>query len=121
DQRWDMFSPDPAHSELWLLAPATLADGTAFDLLAPNSEGVERHADPLYSRWMKVNDRIASRSFNNFRLEYARSFCRLRNLHLQPGQSRLVSFELFYVERIVQAPGRGAPIIQDELIWTHRC
>ena len=43
----------------WLLSPAKLADGSAIDLLtgaAPSEE--PRYADPLYSRWAKVTERV---------------------------------------------------------------
>jgi hypothetical protein len=32
DQRWDMFSPDPARADGWMLGPAQLLDGATFDL-----------------------------------------------------------------------------------------
>lgn len=32
EQKWDMFSPHPAHTQGWLVLPATLSDGRAVDL-----------------------------------------------------------------------------------------
>jgi vitamin K-dependent gamma-carboxylase-like protein len=123
DQRWDMFSPNPSNADGWMLAPARLADGTTFDLFSggPVDESSERYTDPLYTRWLKVHDRIANASYADYRLEYARYYCRSRNFHLSPGQVPLASFELFYVERVIRAPEEGPPIINRYHLWTHEC
>jgi hypothetical protein len=124
DQRWDMFSPDPSRADGWMQAPATLSDGTRFDLLTggPVDDSSERYTDALYSRWLKVRDRISSTGWSGYRLEYARAFCRLWNRQLQPGQPRLETFELWYVERTIQPPGEGQPLIsKPSRFWTHRC
>jgi Vitamin K-dependent gamma-carboxylase len=121
DQRWDMFSPDPAQTDGWMLAPAKLADGGTYDLLTggPVSTG-PRWSDPLYTRWVKVFERIANGAYADYRLEFGRSFCRLRNFHLQPGQSALDTFELVYVERTINPPGE-APTLKEYPIWSHQC
>lgn len=121
DQRWDMFAPDPARADGWLLAPALLKDGTAFDLLTggPPTDA-PRYADPLYSRWIKVQERIITSGYAEYRLEVARSFCRLRNNHLRAGESPLDTFQLNYVERTLGAPGEG-PTLRTVQIWSHKC
>lgn len=122
DQRWDMFSPEPARADGWMTMPAVLADGTKIDLLTGKPVvSNEGYSDPLYSRWTKVQERIASTSYNDYRLEYARQFCRSRNLHLEPGQVPVSTFEVHYVERLIQPPGEGPPTFRDILIWSHRC
>jgi len=122
DQRWDMFSPEPARADGWMTMPAVLADGTKIDLLTGKPVvSNEGYSDPLYSRWTKVQERIASTSYNDYRLEYARHFCRSRNLHLEPGQVPVSTFEIHYVERLIQPPGEGPPTFRDLLIWSHRC
>jgi hypothetical protein len=123
DQRWDMFSPNAARSDWWLLAPATLADGTRFDLLSDRGadDRSERYSDPLYTRWTKVHERIASGFYAGYRSAYARYFCRAHNSHLVPGQSPLASFELFYVERTIQAPEKGPPLISETKLWSQQC
>jgi hypothetical protein len=123
DQRWDMFSPNAARSDGWLLAPGTLADGTRLDLLSARGpdDRSERYSDPLYSRWTKVHERIASDFYALYRSEYARHFCRTRNSHLGPGQSPLVSFDLIWVERLVQAPEKGPPLISENKLWSQQC
>jgi hypothetical protein len=123
DQRWDMFSPDPAGSDGWMLGPAQLADGTTFDLYTggPADDHGERYSDPLYTRWVKVHERIASVGYRDYRLEYARYFCRARNLHLRPGQMPLDTFELRYIERIIQAPEEGPPVFNEHKLWEHKC
>ena len=123
DQRWDMFSPNSARSDGWMLAPATLADGTRLDLLSQlgRDDRTERYSDPFYTRWIKVHERIASAFYAGYRSEYARHFCRTRNSHLGPGQSPLVNFELLYVERTIRAPGEGPPLISENKLWSQQC
>ncbi|HEY6202253.1 MAG TPA: HTTM domain-containing protein [Candidatus Limnocylindria bacterium] len=123
DQRWDMFSPDPARADGWMLGPAQLIDGTTFDLYTggPVDNTSERYSDPLYTRWVKVHERIANAGYGDYRLEYARYFCRVRNLHLRPGQVPLDSFQLTYIERVIQPPGEGPPLINRYDLWTHKC
>jgi hypothetical protein len=121
DQRWDMFSPDPAQADGWMLAPAKLADGATYDLLTGGPVSTApRWSDPLYTRWVKVFERIANAGYGDYRLEFGRSFCRLRNFHLEPGQSPLDTFELSYVERTIHEPG-DAPTLQEYHIWSHQC
>lgn len=123
DQRWDMFSPDPARWDWWLLGPARLADGATYDLYSAGTadDRSERYSDPFYTRWVKVHERIAMQSYADYRLEYARYFCRARNRHLGPGQVPLDTFEIVYVERTIQAPGEGSPLIREFPIWSHKC
>lgn len=123
DQRWDMFSPNAARSDGWVLAPATLADGTRLDLLSERGadDRTERYSDPFYTRWTKVHERIASAFYAGYRSEYARHFCRTRNSRLGPGQSPLISFELLYVERTIRAPGEGPPLISENKLWSQQC
>jgi len=123
DQRWDMFSPDPARADGWMLGPARLTDGTTFDLYTGGSvDNVsERYSDPLYTRWVKVHERVANAGYGDYRLEYARYFCRARNLHLRPGQIPLDTFELMYLERIIRAPEEGPPVFNEHKLWEHKC
>jgi hypothetical protein len=123
DQRWDMFAPEPARADGWLRIPATLSDGTTLDLLTkgPADDSDERYSDPLYSRWTKVTERIASTGYTDYRLEYARSICRVHNLHLGPGDVPITTFEIHYVERLIRPPGEGPPTFRDIMLWTHRC
>jgi hypothetical protein len=123
DQRWDMFSPEPARADGWMRIPATLTDGTTLDLVTngPADDSDERYSDPLYSRWLKINERIASAGYSDYRLEYARSICRMHNLHLRPGDVPISTFDIYYVERLIRPPGEGPPTFRDIKLWTHRC
>ena len=123
DQRWDMFSPDPARADGWMLGPAVLTNGTTFDLYTggPVDNTSERYSDPLYTRWVKVHERIANAGYGDYRLEYARYFCRARNLHLRPGQVPLDTFELIYIERVIRAPEEGPPLFNEYRLWQHKC
>jgi len=123
DQRWDMFSPNAARSDGWLLTPATFADGTRRDLLTGRSadDRSERYSDALYARWTKVHERIASAFYAGYRSEYARYLCRAPSAHLRPGQTPLLSLELLYVERTIQAPEKGPPLISETKLWSQQC
>jgi hypothetical protein len=123
DQRWDMFSPEPARADGWLRIPAVLTDGTTLDLVTngPAVADDERYSDPLYTRWVKVTERIASTGYSDYRLEYARSICRLHNLHLRPGDVPISTFDIYYVERLIRPPGEGPPTFRDIKLWSHRC
>jgi hypothetical protein len=123
DQRWDMFAPEPARADGWLRIPAVLTDGSTLDLVTngPADDSAERYSDPLYSRWVKINERIASAGYSDYRLEYARSICRLHNLHLGPDDVPISTFEIHYVERLIRPPGEGPPTFRDIMLWTHRC
>jgi len=123
DQRWDMFSPEPARSDGWMRIPATLTDGTTVDLVTngPVDDSAERYSDPLYSRWTKINERIASLDYTDYRLEYARSICRFHNLHLGPGDVPISTFDIYYVERLIQPPGEGPPRFRNIKLWSHHC
>lgn len=121
-QKWNMFSPDPPTSDGWMHIPAVLADGTRIDLATGRTPSEEPlYADPLYSRWTKVTEWIASAANVAYREEYSRMYCRLRNLHLQPGESPIVSFDLVYYERKVPPPGATQEPPRPILLNSHHC
>lgn len=121
-QKWNMFAPDPVTADGWMHIPAVLADGTQLDLAtggAPTDAPL--FADPLYSRWTKVTEWIASPDGVPYRQEYSRMYCRLRNLHLRPGQSPIVSFDLVYYERQIPPPGGAPTPIRVITLNSHHC
>lgn len=121
-QKWNMFAPNPVTADGWMHIPAVLADGTQLDLATggPPSD-TPLFADPLYSRWTKVTEWIASPDGVPYRQEYSRMYCRLRNLHLQPGQSPIVSFDLIYYERLIPPPGGDPAPIRVITLNSHHC
>lgn len=123
DQRWQLFAPNPSNVDGWMRGPARLTDGTTYDLYTGGAaaDHAERFSDALYTRWVKVHDRIANAAYGDYRLEYARYFCRQRNWHLRPGQAPLDTFELYYVERTIQPPENGAPVFREVKLWEHKC
>lgn len=121
-QKWNMFAPDPPTADGWLRIPAVLADGTRIDLATGGPPGDEPlYADPLYSRWTKVTEWIAAPAGADYRQEYSRMYCRLRNLHLQPGSVPIESFDLVYYERTLPPPGGSAPPIRAITLGSHHC
>jgi hypothetical protein len=135
EQRWDMFSPEPASADGWISARGVLADGTRVELIGDDGRPIPqrplvvradgpiepRYADPLFSRWVKVYERIPRQDHEAFRLEFGRMFCRMRNLDLPAGASPLVSFDVTYVERLLQPPGSGPPVLRTHEVWSHAC
>jgi len=121
-QKWNMFAPDPPTADGWMHIPALLANGTRVDLVTggPPSDA-PRYADPLYSRWTKVTEWIASKANADYRPEYSRMYCRMRNLHLRQGESPIVSFDLDYYERSVPPPGDAPTPIRVFALNAHRC
>ena len=121
-QKWNMFAPNPVTADGWMHIPAVLADGTQIDLATggPPSD-VPLFADPLYSRWTKVTEWIASPDGVPYRQEYSRMYCRLRNLHLQPGESPIVSFDLIYYERQIPPPGGAPTPVRVITLNSHHC
>jgi len=121
-QKWNMFAPDPATADGWLRIPAVLADGTRVDLATGQSPSDEPlYADPLYSRWTKVTEWIASPGGVDYRQEYSRMYCRKRNLHLGQGQSPIVSFDLVYYERQIAPPGGTQAPLRVITLNSHHC
>jgi hypothetical protein len=121
-QKWNMFAPDPATADGWLRIPAVLEDGTQLDLATggpPSDEPL--YADPLYTRWTKVTEWIAASTGVDYRQEYSRMYCRMRNLHLQPGQSPIVSFDLVYYERQIPPPGGAPTPVRVITLNSHHC
>jgi hypothetical protein len=68
-----------------------------------------------------MTERIANAACTDYRLEHARSICRVRNLHLGPGDVPTSTFEIHYVERLIQPPGEGPPTFRDMTLCSHRC
>lgn len=121
-QKWNMFAPDPATADGWIRIPAILSDGTMVDLATGDPPSDEpRYADPFYSRWTKVTEWIASAGGVPYRQEYSRMYCRMRNFHLAPGQSPIVSFDLVYYERMVPPPGVAQAPLRVITLNSHRC
>ena len=56
-----------------------------------------------------------------YRQEHARMYCRLRNLHLQPGQSPIVSFDVIYTELPIPLPGQPRPPARRIILNQHKC
>ena len=48
-------------------------------------------------------------------------YCRLRNLHLQPCQLPIATFDVLYVQRCLPSGQGGEPTLQRHQIWSHTC
>lgn len=57
----------------------------------------------------------------DYRQEHARMYCRLRDLHLQPGESPLVSFDVIYTGQPIAPRGQAPPPVHRTLLNSHKC
>jgi predicted DCC family thiol-disulfide oxidoreductase YuxK len=134
NQRWNMFAPIPMTADGWIRAPGLLADGTKVELLDEWGRPTPRHprvvADwksveppfsPVFQRWWKIHGPEGLVRVESIRSDYAKMFCRQRNQHLQPGESPLAAFELFFISRVTPDPGQGEPVQRAHRLWRHRC
>ena len=114
NQAWNMFSPNPSRTDWWVMAPGQLSDGSEYDVLP-------RSWRTIYSRWMKIMDRLSIPGHSGYLQEFGRSICRLHNNHLGAGQPQLMTFQIHFVSRIIPPPELGDFELSDVLLWHHRC
>lgn len=125
DQYWDMFAPFPSREDGWFVIPAQLKDGTEFDLLHPERQGIS-YVKPEYIthewkniRWHKYMERIWAASFASNRLYYGRWLCRDWNTRHQ-GEQQLDTFKIIYMlEKSV--PEGETPSVEQIVLWRHGC
>ena len=114
DQSWRMFAPEPSNHDWRLSAPGRLADGSAVEVLPSTWGG-------LYSRWMKIVDRLTNDKNDKYLQEFGRGLCRVHNNHLATGQPALETFQIYLEEAWVEAPAGQRPDLQQRLLWDHHC
>jgi hypothetical protein len=107
-QRWDMFAPDPSHSDGSLLVVARLADGSTVQL-------IQGTPDPLYSRWQKVSERARGIPA----ADIGPMFCRAMRV-LEPTHETVHGLDLVYVDRTVRSAG-AMPVVGERTLWSGSC
>jgi predicted DCC family thiol-disulfide oxidoreductase YuxK len=122
-QKWDMFSPDPLGSDLYLEGRGFLADGTQVDVLRGDVDGgplPPKLPGLFFTRWTKYINNIAYGE-DPWKAEFGRYICRVWNSSPPPGRPALKDFKIFRVSRKVpledETPGPWA----EDQIWDHHC
>jgi len=122
-QKWDMFSPDPLGTDLYLEGKGNLSDGTQVDVLRGDVGGGP--LPPLYpglffTRWTKYVNNIAYGE-DAWKAEFARFLCRRWNGNPPPGRRPLKDFKIVRVSRKVPLEGETPAAWAEDQIWEHHC
>ncbi|HUB08600.1 MAG TPA: DCC1-like thiol-disulfide oxidoreductase family protein [Myxococcales bacterium] len=120
-QVWDMFSPNPMDTDIWLRGVGQLQDGTTVDVLRGLDGGPLPPASPhfMFSRWTKWINNIAYTSEPNL-LEFGRFLCRRWN-NDRSGRPALSTFKIYREQRATPPPGQAPPPWGEQVIWDHHC
>ncbi len=122
-QKWDMFSPDPLGSDLYLEGRGFLADGTQVDVLRGDVDGgplPPKLPGFFFTRWTKYINNIAYGE-DPWKAEFGRYICRVWNSSPPPGRSPLKDFKIFRVSRKVPLEGETPAAWAEDQIWDHHC
>jgi predicted DCC family thiol-disulfide oxidoreductase YuxK len=120
-QKWDMFSANPADTDMYLVGRGELTDGTHVDVLRG-----DRHGGPMppidlglfFTRWQKFVHNLAYAG-KPWLLEFGRYIC--RDWNAPEGRAPLKTFKIYRVERRVPAVGKEPGPWAEQLIWDHSC
>jgi len=122
-QKWDMFSPNPTDTDIYLMGRGELTNGTRVDVLRGDEHGgpmppIDRGV--FYSRWTKFIHNIAYAN-QSWLLEFGRYICRHWNDNPPPGRAQLKTFKIFREQRRVPPVGHAPLPWEEQMIWDHRC
>ncbi len=117
---WDMFAPEPLHTDYHLTAPGELENGVKINLFGGPADGPGEQRGFLFTRWWKYYENVIGGN-QTLPLEWGRYICRERNYHLKPGEPRLHTFQLIKEWQDIPAMGQPWPAVQQTVIWSHLC
>jgi predicted DCC family thiol-disulfide oxidoreductase YuxK len=122
-QKWDMFSPNPMDTDIYLMGRGTLTDGKEVDVLRGDEHGGPLppiYPEFFFSRWTKYVNNLAYAG-QPWLLEFGRYICRHWNYNPPTGRPALNTFKIFREQRRV--PDLGAEPVPwgEEMIWEHHC
>jgi predicted DCC family thiol-disulfide oxidoreductase YuxK len=121
-QKWDMFSPEPLNSDLYLEGRGHLVDGTQVDVLRGDTDGgplPPKYPGLFFTRWTKYINNIAygDEAWKN---EFGKFLCRRWNVSPPPGRPRLKDFKVYRVSRKVPLVGeQPADWAEDQIMDQH--
>jgi predicted DCC family thiol-disulfide oxidoreductase YuxK len=122
-QKWDMFSPNPTDTDIYLVGHGELTDGTQVDVLRGDGHGGPMPPiDPglFFNRWTKFVHNIAYAN-QSWLIEFGRYICRHWNNDAPPGRAQLKTFKIFREQRRVPPAGQAPGPWGEQMIWDHRC
>lgn len=117
---WDMFAPDPLHTDYQLTATGELENGVHVNLFGGPAGSTGEVRGYFFTRWWKYEENVIGGN-QTLPLEWGRYMCRERNFNLRPGEPRLHTFSLVKEARDIPAIGQPWPEVRREVIWNHQC
>jgi len=122
-QKWDMFSPKPLDTDMYLEGRGELTDGSQVDVL----RGIGAAAPPLlppiypsffFTRWTSTSQHRVEGDNSPWVLEFGRYLCRRWNFNPPRGRAQLKAFKLYKEYRRVPLYGETPVDWQEAMIWT---
>jgi predicted DCC family thiol-disulfide oxidoreductase YuxK len=127
-QKWDMFSPKPLDTDMYLEGRGELTDGTQVDVLrGDRGDGSGPLLPPIlpgffFTRWTKYLNNIETEGDNSpWVMEFGRFLCRRWNASPPRGRPALKAFKLYKQYRRVPLVGETPVAWQEAMIWDHHC
>ncbi len=122
-QKWDMFSPNPMDTDIYLMGRGELTDGTQVDVLRGDEHGGP--LPPIYpgfffNRWTKFVNNLAYAG-EPWLLEFGRYICRHWNFNPPVGRPALKTFKIYREQRRVPDMGQQPEAWGEQLLWDHHC
>jgi hypothetical protein len=121
---WDMFAPEPLHTDYRLTAQGELEDGRPINVFgdlfrrAKGESGEFR--GHFFTRWWKYEENVIGGN-QTLPLEWGRFICREHNYHLKPGEPRLHTFSLTKESVDIPKFDQPWPEPRREVVWNHQC
>ena len=121
-QVWDMFSPNPMDTDIWLRGAGQLSDGTNVDVLRGNHGGPLPPVMPgmIFTRWTKFINNLAYTQQPTL-IEFGRYLCREWNSAPPVGRAPLKTFKIYREQRRIPGPNEKPVPWGEEMIWDHHC
>jgi predicted DCC family thiol-disulfide oxidoreductase YuxK len=121
-QVWDMFSPNPMDTDIWLRGEGQLTDGETVDVLHGLDGGPLPPPIPhfMFSRWTKWINNIAYTQQPTL-LEFGRFICREWNNSRPSWRPALKTFKIYREQRRTPAPNTKPVPWGEDMIWDHHC
>ena len=122
-QKWDMFSPEPLGSDIYLEGRGHLVDGTQVDVLRGDVDGgplPPKYPGFFFSRWSKYINNIAYGD-EPWKVEFGKYLCRRWNSPAPPGRPLLKDFKLYRESRKVPLIGEKPTEWVEDQILEQRC
>jgi predicted DCC family thiol-disulfide oxidoreductase YuxK len=125
DQSWDWYTPLAARDDGWFVFPGELADGSAVDVLRPESgvPAFDKPRDVAHSyadiRWHSFQEKLLVAGLESIRPNYGDYLCRRWNAR-NPAAKALLDFKMVYLLEPPHADST-APAVEQRILWRQQC